>query len=198
MVVPRRTRDDWTAVALAALAEGGLAAVAVEPLAARAGATKGSVYWHFPTRDALVEATLARWELEHTEAVIAHAEQGATPPERLRRLIGAVLHPERGIDIEMALHASLGDPLVAAAVARVGQRRMDYVVTLFTELGFTKTQARRRAVTAYAVYLGQAQLHRTNPDVAPSTPAAKRAYMADVMGVLLADPGPPRPAEADG
>ncbi|RLK62209.1 TetR family transcriptional regulator [Actinokineospora cianjurensis] len=188
MAVVRRTREDWTAAALAALAEGGLAAVAVEPLAARAGATKGSVYWHFPTRDALVEATLSRWEREHTEAVIAHAEQGATPVERLRRLISAVVRPERGVDVELALQSSLGDPLVAAAVARVGSRRMDYVVTLFTQLGFTRAQARRRAATAYSIYLGQAQLQRANPAVVPRTPAAKRAYVADVMLILLAQP----------
>ena len=40
----------------------GLAAVAVEPLAARLGATKGSFYWHFRNRDAMLEAALQRWE----------------------------------------------------------------------------------------------------------------------------------------
>jgi len=48
--------------ALAAIAEGGLAAVAVVPLAERLGATKGSFYWHFPSREALVEAALAAWD----------------------------------------------------------------------------------------------------------------------------------------
>src|SRR5437016_3886063 len=40
------TRADWIGAALDALARDGLRAVAVEPLAERLGATKGSFYWH--------------------------------------------------------------------------------------------------------------------------------------------------------
>ncbi len=185
MVGNRRTRDDWTAIALDALAEGGLAAVAVEPLAARVGATKGSVYWHFATRDALVQATLERWEREHTEAVIEFADAGATATERLRILFGAVLRPEPGLGVELALLASAGDPLVAAAVARVGERRMGYLAAQFAELGFGRVQARRRAVIAYSIYLGHAQLGRSAPDSLPRTAAAQRAHIDDTLNLLL-------------
>ena len=140
----RRSRDDWTELALRVLAEGGVAALAVEPLAARGGSTKGSVYWHFATRAALVRATLERWEHEHTEAVIAAAERGATPAERLRLLFESV--PAPGAAVELALHASLADPLVAAAVARVGRRRVEYLTGLYSALGFTPARARERAV----------------------------------------------------
>src|SRR5690349_19806066 len=100
----RLTKDDWTAAALDALAEGGVAAVAIEPLAARLGATKGSAYWHFPNREALLRATLERWEREYTDAVIKLIEEGAAgPEERLRRLFGAVLRAERPAHVELAL-----------------------------------------------------------------------------------------------
>ena len=73
----RLSRDDWTAAALRALAAGGLAAVAIEPLAAALGATKGSGYWHFANRAALVSATLERWEHDNTAAVIAQVDSAA-------------------------------------------------------------------------------------------------------------------------
>ncbi|MGH3388225.1 MAG: TetR family transcriptional regulator, partial [Actinomadura sp.] len=41
----RLSRADWANAALEAIAEGGLAAVAIEPLATRLGTTKGSFYW---------------------------------------------------------------------------------------------------------------------------------------------------------
>jgi Bacterial regulatory proteins, tetR family len=44
-------KGGFGAAALAAIAKGGLAAVAVEPLAARLGATKGSFYWHLTWGD---------------------------------------------------------------------------------------------------------------------------------------------------
>src|SRR5215469_32898 len=67
----RLTRDDWITAALGAIADGGLAAVGVEPLAVRLGATKGSFYWHFENRDALLEAAVRRWEKETTTDVAA-------------------------------------------------------------------------------------------------------------------------------
>src|SRR5688500_18331891 len=87
----RLTVDDWTAAALEAMAGGGLAAVAVEPLATRLGATKGSFYWHFANRDALIEAAVLRWEREHTEAVIGLINAQPDPLARLRLLVGLVL-----------------------------------------------------------------------------------------------------------
>lgn len=184
----RRTKDDWTAIALEAIAEGGAAAVAVEPLAARVGATKGSLYWHFPTRDALLEAALDRWEREHTEGVIGFADQGTTAEERLRLLFGAILAGEDAVDIELALLASTADPVVSAAVSRVTDRRIAYLVAQFAQLGFARAAARRRAVLAYSVYLGQAQLMRAAPDTLPRSASSRRAYIDDVLRVILAPP----------
>jgi AcrR family transcriptional regulator len=175
-------------MALRALADGGLAAVAVEPLAARAGATKGSVYWHFPNREALVEATLARWEREHTELVIERVDATAgDPAQRLRMLFASVLSSD-ATHVELALLASADDPLVAPAVARVTERRLGYLARLFGQLGFTKAQARRRALLAYSVYLGQAQLARTSSASLPRTAAARRAHLDDVLRTLLVAP----------
>src|SRR5580698_4207172 len=56
------TRADWIGTAVEALARDGLRAVAVEPLAERLGATKGSFYWHFRDRNALLQAAVEHWE----------------------------------------------------------------------------------------------------------------------------------------
>src|SRR4051794_7743041 len=81
------TAGAWTEAALEALARGGLPAVAVEPLAKRLGATKGSFYWHFADRNALLEATLALWEQRDTEGVIAAVSEDLDVTSRLRNLL---------------------------------------------------------------------------------------------------------------
>jgi AcrR family transcriptional regulator len=182
----RLTKDDWTAAALDALAEGGVAAVAIEPLAARLGATKGSAYWHFPNREALLSATLERWEREYTDAVIKLIEEGAAgPEERLRRLFVAVLRAERPAHVELALQASVDEPLVAAALRRVTERRIGYLTRLFGELGFTPAEGRRRAVLSHSIYLGQTQLIRTNPEVLPKSKAARRAHLEAALRAMM-------------
>lgn len=157
----RRTRDDWTAAALSALAEGGVGAVAVEPLAVKVGATKGSAYWHFPNREALLLAAVERWEREHTEAVIALVEAEREPMGRLRLLFGTVLERDEQVRIELALLAAKDDPIIAATLERVTGRRIDYLEEVFAALGFEGERARSRAVLSYSVYLGQMQLQAT-------------------------------------
>jgi AcrR family transcriptional regulator len=184
----RLTKDDWTAAALSALAEGGVSAVAVERIAARLKTTKGSAYWHFPNREALLEATLQRWEREYTEAVIELVEAEATPMERLRRLFSTVLNSEHPAHVELALLASADEPVVASALRRVTERRLTYLATLFGQLGFTQAQAKRRAVLAHSIYLGQAQLTRCSPEVLPHSQNARRALVADALTTMTVSP----------
>src|SRR5438477_7765626 len=86
----RLSAQDWETAALEALADGGVAGVAVEPLARRLGVTKGSFYWHYADREALLAAALSRWEKSHTESIIAALADVRDPRERLVRLIGRV------------------------------------------------------------------------------------------------------------
>lgn len=157
-------------VALAAIAEGGLEAVAVEPLAARLNATKGSFYWHFPTRQALLEAALATWEREETDAVIAAVDTVDEPRERLDVLLGLVLDASPHERIELALLASRREPAVGAALGRVTQRRIDYVAGLYRAIGLDEDAARSHAVTAVGAYLGHVQLAQTAPRALPAGP----------------------------
>ncbi|MFG2287225.1 TetR/AcrR family transcriptional regulator [Streptomyces sp. NPDC048595] len=180
----RLTALDWADAALAAIGEGGLAAVAVEPLAARLGTTKGSFYWHFANRDALVEAALRRWEERGTEAVIGEVEAEPDPVERLRRLLRRATDSAAEDPLEVSLLATAAQPRVAAALARVTERRIGYVASLFTELGFPEDEARRRGLLAYTAYLGHTQLGHAVPRSLPAGTARDR-YLDGVIDTLV-------------
>ena len=62
--------------------------MAVEPLAKELGTTKGSFYWHFADRNALLEATLGLWEARDTDRVIAAIDESQDVMTRLRNLLG--------------------------------------------------------------------------------------------------------------
>src|SRR4051812_22016420 len=87
---------EWEAAALAALSESGPAGVAVEALARRLGVTKGSFYWHFEDRDALLRAALVAWENEYTERIIEALASLSSPRDRLVRLLADVATGRRG------------------------------------------------------------------------------------------------------
>ncbi|MEV4239473.1 TetR/AcrR family transcriptional regulator [Nocardia sp. NPDC049737] len=181
----RLSADDWAQAALDALAEGGLAAVSVEPIAKRLGTTKGSFYWHFKDRAALIDAALARWEQRSTDDVIAEIAVETDPAERLHRLFAQVIDYAATGRIELALLASADQPPVAATLRRVADRRIEYVAELLRELGLTTAQARTRAVVAVSIYHGFNQLARVSPDTLPSTEAQRRALVDSAFESLL-------------
>jgi AcrR family transcriptional regulator len=182
--VSRLTADDWAAAALAAIGRGGLAAVAVEPLAEQLGTTKGSFYWHFPNRDALIAAALQRWEVEHTEAVIRLVDAEPDPMRRLRLLLVTVIEATEHDLVEVAVLSTADHPLVAPVLARVTERRVAYTTSLFRDLGFSPAQARDRGLLAFTAYLGHAQLAHATPHLVHRGAAGRKRYVDRIIELL--------------
>lgn len=161
---PERTRlsaEDWERGALELIADEGVGAMAVEALARRLGVTKGSFYWHFRNRGALLEAALQRWE-EHDEAeVLAKIEPIADPRLRLRAMFDFVARELPSHRIYAALLKALDHPAVLALMARVSARRMDFLAAAYREAGMNPAQAQHRARLTYAAYVGFMQINMT-------------------------------------
>ena len=155
----RLSADDWAQAALEQIAEQGVAAVAVEPLARRLGVTKGSFYWHFPSRDALLQAALERWESHEQEEVLGRLETITNPAERLGALFKVVANEVRSHVIYSELLKALDHPAVKPVIGRVSKRRMDYLTEAFRAAGLDTTDAQHRARLAYAAYVGFLQLN---------------------------------------
>ena len=154
----RLSAIDWANAALDVIAEEGVAAVAVEPLARRLGVTKGSFYWHFPSREALLAAALERWEAMEQETVFGKLEAFPDPRERLRNLFRLVAHELKPHRIYSELLKALDHPVVQPVLARVSQRRMDYLAASLRQAGMPRLEAINRARLTYAAYVGFLQL----------------------------------------
>lgn len=182
-----RTRLDpiaWTDAALRALAAGGIDAIAVEPIAAQLGATKGSFYWHFENRDALISAALQRWEEVATRQVITWLEATPDPLTRLRRLALITTRSPDEDRVEGAILFAPDHRLVTPVVERVMQQRTAFVVDIFRALGYSKTVAQRRAQIMMAAYVGRLRFDKigVGDSVAPG-----KGYIRELVHVLTAD-----------
>ena len=74
----------------------------------------------------------------------------------------AVDHKAQAIYMEISNQAATR-PDFAATVARVVEKRIEFLARTYRELGFAPRTARRRAVIAYAGYLGMIHLARVAP-----------------------------------
>lgn len=161
------TAEDWARAALDALASGGLDALAVEPLARHLGVTKGSFYWHFANREALLRAALELWEKNETVDVLSRVGDESDPYERIVKLFKHANAGYRSGRLYLAIAAAEDNPLVAEFVQRVSQSRMDYLYDCYRALGFAERPARQWARFAYATFMGNLQIRRDTPALMP-------------------------------
>ncbi len=157
----RLSAQDWELAALAAIAEQGVGALSVEALARQLGVTKGSFYWHFRTREALLNAALARWEQYGEAEIIQPIEQMPDPRERLPELFRRVAHELQTHRVYAALLKALDHPQVVQVIARVSRRRMEFLTAIYREAGLSTSEALNRARLTYAAYVGFLQLNFT-------------------------------------
>ncbi|NOR20857.1 MAG: TetR family transcriptional regulator [Xanthomonadales bacterium] len=175
---------DWEQQALVLIAEKGIRSVAIESLAKRMGVTKGSFYWHFPNRDALLGQSLLRWE-KHDE-VNLQASLGAIndPRERLRSFFRQTGRGSLTHDVYSTLCTAADHPKVEPLLERVAERRMNHIQAAFEEIGFSVAEASHRARLTYSTYLGFLQLQRQHQ--APNLSSEEfEAYMIHVIATLI-------------
>ena len=175
---------DWEQQALELIAEKGIRAVAVESLARRMGVTKGSFYWHFPNRDALLEQSLLRWE-KHAETNLKTSLGAiADPRDRLKSFFRRTGRGKLTHNVYSSLLTAADHPMVEPLLERVAERRMKHIQKAFGEIGFTAEEAAHRARLTYSTYLGFLQLQRQHQ--APNLSSGEfEAYMTHVIATLI-------------
>lgn len=176
--------EAWASAALDAMAAGGLDAVAVEPLARRLKVTKGSFYWHFPNREALVKAALDLWEQRETVDVISGLEAEPDPYQRIVNLFKRANSSYKAGRLYLALAAATDDARVNEVVQRVSERRLGYLEQCYRALGMNAQEAPLWATFAYATFIGNQQVHRDAPHKFPVGPKF-REYFKLMLKTLI-------------
>ena len=161
------TRADWIGTAVEALARDGLRAVAVEPLAERLGATKGSFYWHFRDRNALLQAAVEHWEATVIDESIARLDEIADPLERHAATVAMLNNAPKDVKIFLVLLWNADHPVIGPAIERIMRKRMSYSQRLREQAGLQPDQAELSALHAYSVWLGLQLLRQAVPGMVP-------------------------------
>ncbi len=177
------TTHDWEKAALQVIADQGISALGVEPLARKLGVTKGSFYWHYKNRRALLEGALALWERVETENVIVRVEKEASPRKRLIALFENVSVDRYGGQLYSSFSVAT-DQLVKVVVQRINKRRLKFLQECYRDLGLPTKEATNMSLLAYSTYLGMIQLKTDVPATFPKQTQYKE-MMKMVVEVLV-------------
>ncbi|SHG86522.1 TetR/AcrR family transcriptional regulator [Cognatishimia maritima] len=160
MAKNRLSRDLWLAAGFNALTEQGPVALKAEPLARRLGTTKGSFYWHFKDVPDFQSEMLELWEARAFADIDAARAAEDNPVKRLRAISDLAARSASedlgGVGAEPAMRAwARENEAVAAAVARIDDKRLAYLTDLLTEVGLTNQDLSRMI---YGALLGMQDL----------------------------------------
>lgn len=154
------TPESWTQAATEVLVDEGIDHVKVDALAQRLGVTRGSFYWHFRDREALLRSVLQAWRERATEALTRRLESAHHDPiEQLQDLVSLPFRgrsARRAARIELAIRAwARRDDMARQAVDEADASRLGYIAQVFSSLGCSITEARARAFILYAYMVGE-------------------------------------------
>ncbi|MGB1885075.1 MAG: TetR/AcrR family transcriptional regulator [Gammaproteobacteria bacterium] len=149
-------RDAWLKKALDVLFSHGINDVKVEILARELDVTKGSFYWHFKNREALLNEMVDWWRNNQIEFIdtldVSHIRDA---PNLIRSVIDFTDHTDDSHhDVAMREFARSNDH-APCAVAEIDQRRIDHLKLLFAAAGFDHAQSLVRAKKRYFSQVGQ-------------------------------------------
>jgi AcrR family transcriptional regulator len=148
------------------LCDQGIDAVRVEVLARDLGVSKGSFYWHFSDRAALLEAVLGLWENGELQWLEVQGQGQAVGAAAVwARLIGRTADPER-IRTEVALVAwARKDHRVASRLALIEERRTKLIADVLRAIGFTRPAAESWSQIVWLLCVGWQERTTQEPPV---------------------------------
>lgn len=167
---PRTQLDPerWVDAAIDVLAKEGVSGLRVEVIAKRCGVTKGSFYWHFKDRQALLDGVLERWkegrirDIEKTTAVQPGQERDQL--QYAIEVYGASRN-RKGMSIELAVRDwARHDAQAAKIVEEVDLYRLECTRRLFVAAGMSDAEAKSRSLLLYACVFGLSLMHYSHFD----------------------------------
>ena len=157
------TPERWIEAATDMLVDRGIDSVRVDVLAQQLQVTRGSFYWHFRDREALLRRVLQAWREQATVQLTLRLESAhADPREQLRDIISLPVRgraAQRAARIELAIRAwARRDTIARQAVDEADGSRIAYIAQVFSSLGFGVAEARWRAFATYAYVVAESQI----------------------------------------
>ena len=155
------SKEDWTDTALATLISQGIDAVQITQLAKTLGVSRGSFYWHFEGRQALLESMIEAWRSANGHSVRDVLQDVDSLSEGVLEFFTLWIEGTRfSPELEQVVRdwARL-DQSVLKAVRKEDAERIKHIGEHYVRFGFAADEASVRARILYFAQIGYYAMH---------------------------------------
>ncbi len=157
----RKSKQDYIDEAFKLIADAGTAeALTIDSLCVRLGVSKGSFYWHFKSRDVLIDALIDAWSGNFHLAI--HAGIEAQTVDNGRTVIEEISYYWLSSNMskldQVIRHWAQHDARVYDAVCRADKLLLGFLKNNIKTLGFSDEEAYRRARLMMAIGIAEPML----------------------------------------
>lgn len=180
----------WLDAAYQVLITQGVDKIRIATLAEMVVSTRTAFYWHFTSREALLDGLLDRWKAKNIGNFVRQVDGYAeTINEAVFNMFDCWLVDalfDAPFDLAVR-HWAKNDPALTATLARADAQRIEALIRMFRRFGYDGKSALVRAHTAYFSQIGYISM------MIVDDPAVRIDRMPDYVEVYTGVP--PSPAE---
>lgn len=157
----RLAKPDWTEAAIATLIDQGIDAVQITRLAKALGVSRGSFYWHFEDRQALLTCMIEYWQSANGTSVKNAMTEVPSLSEGVLAFFSLWIEQTPfSAQLEQAVRdwARL-DNRIAIAVRSEDNARIETISQCYARFGFKQKEALVRARVLYFAQIGYFAMH---------------------------------------
>ena len=161
----RLRQSDWIDASISMLLQEGVDAVQVTRLAKYLGVSRGSFYWHFEDRQALLDAMIVVWHDQNSGALTHALDKASSLSEGVLAFFTLWVDSTRfSPTLEQSVRdwARL-DKNIMATVNKEDSARISQLAALFEKFNFTSDEASVRARVLYYAQIGYYALQIKEP-----------------------------------
>ena len=158
-------RADWLRVALLCLIKDGIASVQITRLATSLGASRGSFYWHFKSRQELLDGLMNEWSVVNGQRITQVLDSADSLDRGVLSFFAVWTNPDNfNSPLEQAVRdwARL-DRRVLKVVRSEDTNRISVIAALFKRFDYVPQEA---TVRARILYFAQVGYFAMNPEEA--------------------------------
>ncbi|MAE84916.1 MAG: hypothetical protein CMB80_19420 [Flammeovirgaceae bacterium] len=152
---------DWIKYGFELFASQGESALIVDKMSQYLKCNRSSFYWHFGSKKKFIDEIINYWIELDTNQIIQLVQEAESPQDKFFILVKQAFKADSNLDFVLYLKRyATHHEEVKMIIESIDQQRIEFVASILTEIGYTKTESSEKAMIFYKYLIGHHEMNR--------------------------------------